>query len=471
MKKAYRTYKEASLDEARELLFGDNQQKAEIYREAGGYRLAVSVFIPHEKGFMRHVIFPDTISEMCKNPEEGQRVFEHISELKDEGNLYFRVGRLEDPIYYGNLVPTDRADIDYNEIKFPFFRKNETLRDGMTIDDYVSRSTGFMNMLHDKVAKGAEDSLKRKDSGQSYYMYIKTVNAIVYKLEKNPDGSLPDLPTPVCAPSSKVDVDRVKETFDIEPEDGQYTKGFRFTPVIGVGNGLGSVGTMKALIAGHVTEESAKRNGTVLFSTPYVFNLRSSSGEIRHDVVIDPVQALDLVSVATPLPTTSQTMVSKGVIKGSIVEYDRVSSPALMDDTYLYEEDEIEHLFANSSDGSEEDPPSKMSVSRMFRNPIFDAASTCRKPKDIFEHERVANGRIRNVYIAQEDLYPIDHSGRTGRQSSMYEPPTGFSERDHNHYISMVTKYGYLKRQQDFGQGQEQDIEPEPVFDADDIMF
>ena len=129
MKKAYSTYKRADIDEARNLLNSDNEKKAVIYKDGGDFKLAISVFTEEERGAMRHVIFPDTLSEMCEDNEEGKRLFEQIRTLKDEGNLYYRLGSLENPARYtmiaGPVTEEMATEPDFILAKLPLFRENE----------------------------------------------------------------------------------------------------------------------------------------------------------------------------------------------------------------------------------------------------------------------------------------------------------------------------------------------------------
>jgi len=432
MKKAYGTYKKADVDEAKDLLASDDKKKVVVYKDGDKFRMAVSVFTKEEKGFMRHVILPETLSEICKNPQEGEKLFHKFCEMKLNGDMCYRIGSLENPTYYCTLLPTDNPDVSRGAIglKFPFFRTNEKYPNGLDINDYVNKSFGYMSMLHNDVAHGALDNIRHLHGGRDAIIVD-----IVHKLEKNPDGSLPDLATPVIAPSSPVKIDFIEREFGIRPENGQYTKGLRFTPVYGMGDVCNrrSMYAMKSLLAGHHEESQAKRYGAILFSTPYIFNLRNSDGKVRHDVIIDPIQAADIVYASSALPIEDSNVVSRGVCRGSLVEYDRLPSPPLSDDTYLYKESEIIDLYANTSSESD-----NLSVSRVFRNPILDKESKCYGLSDISGNERVPKGRIRNVYVPTADLVDL-------AQGRGYSKSDSFSEANHNHYISMVTKYGYLK--------------------------
>ena len=482
MKKAYGTYKIADVDEARTLLKGDDKCKAVLYKEGDDFRIAMSVFTDEGKGFMRHVILPDTLSEICEDPKEGQELFNKICSLKAEGNLYYRIGSLERPAYYSQLVSPESevgelATDSYFyrnrsfETKFPFFRENESYPEGMDINDYVSRSSGFMGFLHEAVVQKAEKHLAYigvGDQSVSRYGYRRDSlpSPILYKLEKNADGTLPDLSMPVRAPASQVEIDRIEAACGIKPENGQYNQGFRFSPVLFFGMNDRKNGQMKSLLAGHITEQQARKyEDFVLFSTPYLFNLRSSSGEVRHDIVIDPIRAANLIEASSIIPTATPNLVAKGVFRGCVVDYKREPSPPLKDDTYLYKADEIDCLYTNASGDSK-----GLSVSRMFRDPMLDTNANHYATRDIEGHERVAKGFVRDIYIPPVELTSDNH-----RSQSDFIPPQHFSESTHNHYVSMVTKYGYLKR----GNGSKQSEGPNVIFEGevtaeavnDDIMF
>lgn len=482
MKKAYGTYKIADVDEAKTLLKGDGKCKAVLYKDGDDFRIAMSVFTDEGKGFMRHVILPDTLSEICEDPKEGQELFDKICSLKAEGNLYYRIGSLEHPAYYSQLVSPesevgDLVDDSYFrhnrsvETKFPFFRENESYPEGMDINDYVSRSSGFMEFLHESIVQKAEKHLSYigvDDQSVSHYGRLRSsvLSPILYKLEKNGDGTLPDLSMPVRAPASQAEIDRVEAACGVRPENGQYNQGFRFSPVLFFGMNDRKNGQMKSLLAGHITETQARKyEDFVLFSTPYLFNLRSSSGEARHDIVIDPIRAANIIEASSIIPTATPNLVAKGVFRGCVVDYKREPSPPLKDDTYLYRADEIDCLYSNASGDSK-----GLSVSRMFRDPMLDTNANHYAIRDIEGHERVAKGFARDIYIP-----PAELTSDSYRFQSDFTPPRHFSESTHNHYISMVTKYGYLKRGGGSKQSEGLDgpSEGEVIAEAvnDEIMF
>ena len=471
MKKAYRTYKKADISEARELLASNNPQKAVIYKDGDHFRLAISVFTNEERGMMRHVIFPETLSEMCQDPKEGQDLFNKICELKKEHNLYYRIGSLENPVYYGRLLPVD-SDRTYPSVKgskFPFFRENETFAEGADINDYIGRSVGFMQTLYGNMGRNAVQYLSHSIKGSTHDMgYSLSPIRILYRLEKNLDGTLPDLSTPVPAPSSQHEADRIESIFGLTPEDGMYTKGFRFTPIFDTS--LLNRPTMKALLAGHISEKQAEYRGAVLFSTPYVFNLRSSSGEVRHDIVLDPVQAASLMDASLILPDNSSNTVAKGVFRSCVADYKRLPSPPLKDDVYLFGDRDIDGLYGGPLESESEN---NVSVSRVFRHPVFNQDSDVLSLSDISKHERVDKGCIRSIYIPHVDL-ANDAADSPSFGGLSFSPPPGgsFVESNHNHYVSMVVKYGYLKRDQASQEKGEDEAAAEANhFDLDGVPF
>ena len=114
MKKAFKAYQVADANEARNLLAGDGVKKAVIYREGPDYKLAFSVFTKENKGLMRHVISPDTVSELCMDDKYGEQLFRQICQMKKDGNLFYRAGSLENPMYYGRLGPNNTNEDCYN---------------------------------------------------------------------------------------------------------------------------------------------------------------------------------------------------------------------------------------------------------------------------------------------------------------------------------------------------------------------
>lgn len=432
MKKAYRTYKRADIDEARNLLNSDNEKKAVIYKDGEDFKLAISVFVEGEKGVMRHVIFPDTLSEMCENNEESKRLFEQIRTLKNEGNLYYRLGSLENPARYtmiaGPVTEEMATEPDFILAKLPLFRENENFTGGMDIEYYVNRSKGMMEKLDEtistKVLSQERDRLNinwRRRANDTSRM------SILYRLEKNADGTFPELAAPAPAPSSETEVQRISDLLGIEPENGEYTKGLKFTPIMGMDQLPQR--ELKALLAGNRSESFAKVNGVRLFSSPYVFNIRKSNGEVRHDIIIDPVKATDIIASSKMLEIPSGTLVANGVFCGSLVEYSRDKQPPLEDDVYLFSEGETEALYTN-----------QIGVSRVFRDPYYDNNAKLLTFDDIAEKEAAGTGSIRSVYVPSFDFAQKD----TG-----YNPFTethNFSKSAHNHYVTMMTKYGYLKK-------------------------
>ena len=211
-----------------------------------------------------------------------------------------------------------------------------------------------------------------------------------------------------------------------------YTKGFRFTPIFDTS--LLNRPTMKALLAGHISEKQAEYRGAVLFSTPYVFNLRSSSGEVRHDIVLDPVQAASLMDASLILPDNSSNTVAKGVFRSCVADYKRLPSPPLKDDVYLFGDRDIDGLYGGPLESESEN---NVSVSRVFRHPVFNQDSDVLSLSDISKHERVDKGCIRSIYIPHVDL-ANDAADSPSFGGLSFSPPPGgsFVESNHNHYVS-----------------------------------
>lgn len=449
MKKAFKAYQVADAKEARNLLAGNGVKKAVIYREGPDYKLAFSVFTKENKGLMRHVISPDTVSELCADDKYGEHLFRQICQMKKDGDLFYRAGSLENPMYYGRLGPNNTVEDCYNT---PLFR-DEKYPAGMDLNRYVGRSQGLMHRLEDGVCrtfnKNFNSQYHKYSIGSRYSDYgMGTKDSakmnILYTFDRNADGSLPDLSKPVQAPISQYEIDRVADVFGIEPVDGVYTKGVSFTPIIALDRL--PTGTLSRFLGGHISKNEAEnRDGAVFLSSPYCFNLRSSSGEVRHDVVIDPVKAMAILDASNVLKTSSKQTIVKGVFPGAMAEYDRKPYPPLMDDTYLYTENEVDALYENEP-----------GVSSVFRDPCIDESSTLLSMKAISEKPAAPSGRIRSVYVPS-----IDVTGDPGH--------VPFSEKSHNHYASMLTKCGYLEKSGKIVNGKVTDALNSPNEDANEF--
>ena len=107
--------------------------------------------------------------------------------------MYYRIGSLENPVYYGRLLPVD-SDRTYPSVKgskFPFFRENETFAEGADINDYIGRSVGFMQTLYGNMGRNAVQYLSHSIKGSTHDMgYSLSPIRILYRLEKNLDGTL-----------------------------------------------------------------------------------------------------------------------------------------------------------------------------------------------------------------------------------------------------------------------------------------
>ena len=448
MKKAFKAYQVADAKEARNLLAGDGVKKAVIYREGPDYKLAFSVFTKENKGLMRHVISPDTVSELCMDDKYGEQLFRQICQMKKDGNLFYRAGSLENPMYYGRLGPNNTNEDCYNT---PLFR-DEKYPPGMDLNRYVGRSQGLMRKLEDGVCRDFNKSFNSQyhkhfvGSRYSDYgvgMKDSAKMNILYTFDRNADGSFPDLSKPIQAPISQYEVDRVADVFGIEPVDGVYTKGVSFTPIIALDRL--PTGLLSRFLGGHLSKSTVEDRGGLFLSSPYCFNLRSSSGEVRHDVVIDPVKAMSILDTSNVLKTSSKQTIVKGVFQGAMAEYDRKPYPPLMNDTYLYAENEVDALYEN-----------KPGVSSVFRDPCIDESSILLSMKAISEKPAAPSGRIRSVYVPSVDVI-----GDPGHIS--------FSEKSHNHYASMLTKCGYLEKSGKIVDGKVTDALNPSNEDADDF--
>lgn len=423
MKKAFRAYQLADTEKAKDLLAGDGLKKAVIYRDGPDYKLAFSVFTRENRGLMRHVISPETVSELCSDNQYGEQLFRQVCQMKKDGDLFYRAGSLENPLRYSRLGPNNTTKESYN---LPLFR-DEKYPVGMDLNKYVGRSQGLMRKLEDDVCRDFSRNFNSKNSaGPRYSGYSSgskfSVNMnILYTFDRNADGSLPELSKPIPAPISQYEVDKIADVFGIEPVDGVYTQGVSFTPVIALDRM--PTGILSRFLGGHISKNDAEmRGGAAFLSTPYCFNLRSSSGEVRHDIVIDPAKAMDILDTSNVLKASSKQTIVKGIFPGAMVEYDRKPYPPLMDNTYLFAEGEMDALYDNAS-----------GVSSVFRDPCVDDSSILLSIDSISDKPAAPSGRIRSIYVPDVDVV-----GEPGHIS--------FSEKSHNHYVSMLTKCGYLEK-------------------------
>ena len=416
MKNAYKTYKDTSTNEAKALLAGDGIKKAVIYQDGPDYKMAFSVFTQENKGLMRHFISSDTVSSLCEDITYGEQLFDQVRQMKQNGDLFYRIGSLENPVFYGRLGPNNVEDKSFG---FPLFRNNEKYRAGMDLNHYVNRSRGIIQSLSDSVCKKYSSEFRRAGK-DGWSVSSRSDLDILYTLDRNADGSFPDLAKPAPAPQSQYDIDRISDVFGIEPENGFYRKGVSFTPILACDRL--PAGNLSLFLGGRVSKDSAKRDGAVFLSSPYCFNLRNSTGDVKHDIVIDPMKAMTIVDVSLMLKPRSKQTIARGVFTGGLTEYERKPYPPLKDDTYLYSEADVEGLYSNAS-----------GVSSVFRDPCFDFSSNRLSMRDIEAKPSASKGMLRAIYVPDPHL-----------NSSSYRE--SFSDKAHNYYVSLLTKCGYLEK-------------------------
>lgn len=402
MEKAYRTYMKAEGARAEELLFGDWDKRAEIYKNDGKFEIELSVFEPKENGYVRHVIPSEELARISKQRSSFE-VMDKFLELKRDGKMYIRFGRVDDPISYFSVNGVKGSDGSYPPV--PFFRDNEDLKKYSDICDYISKTGRILENHY----KGLMSTLEHNSYPIGYGKEQRLLS-IYYTMSDTP---VP-LTTSKAVSYSEDEIKRVSDITGIDPENGQYNKGFSFVPIYALDSFSYEAGAL-----------FSSNEGPIRLSSPYVYNFRNSEGKVKHDVVLDPVSAADIIERSHILKSRSDGVFAEGVYRAYLVEYPRKNNPPLYDNVYLYSEDDIIGLYNNISGV----------VNRVFRSPVHDEGFTKLSLRDIQNNPRAKKGQIRSlaVFSDAENFKPY-----------FLEKPRAFNKKGHDIYVKDMIKSAYM---------------------------
>ena len=273
-----------------------------LHREGNEYKLHLDFFsVPRVKGvprmandagdrlFARYSVSQSQIENYCKaDPKRSEDVFRmlHDLSLSSGGNAYMHCGNGFDDA----VVFCLRNDNLFNNKFMP------DMSEGLRLTDYLHGIKGILR-FEDTVGSGAAMPYGFGSGINSYYHRV----AFLLDLEPVP------LSKPVPCPDDAASVRRITSLTGIEPDNGVYTSGLKFTPFLACD--MRNLNISKRFRNGSALQD-------VLCPNPYLVNAWSG-GSVRHDMVISPQKAADLMETGLCSSVTDPSS-GKALIQGVV---------------------------------------------------------------------------------------------------------------------------------------------------------
>ena len=212
--------------------------------------------------FARYVVSQEQIGAFCgRFPEKSQAVFDMLHDMwsSKSGPLTHPAGICDAS---GGLISRRRpGSVLFSEATKP------DLSNGFDIDSYAKSHTAV-------IADFVKDA--------NHMLVPPSYKKVAFMLDQSPSFLPHDVPCSLLPDR----VEKVASVTGIRPVDGMYKEGLRFTPFIACDDKVITKGIDKAKRPYHTSRTT--------FANPYIFNYRTSS-ETRHDIVLPPDKACDLL--------------------------------------------------------------------------------------------------------------------------------------------------------------------------------
>lgn len=269
-----------------------------FHKEGDEYKLHLDFFsVPRVKGvphtanddgcrlFARYSVSQRQIENYCKaDPKRSEDVFRLFHDLSVNGNAYMHRGNGFDDA----VVFCLREDNLFAEQFTP------DMSEGFRLTDYLHDIQGILR---------SEENTRLGDMTGPGSGIDRYYHRVAFLLDPEP---VP-LSEPVPCPRDDASIRRVTSLTGIAPDNGVYTSGLRFTPFL-------------ACDMRNLKVRERFENGAFvpycLCPNPYLVN-EWSGGSVKHDMVISPQKAADLMSTGLCDSVTDPSS-GKAVIQGVV---------------------------------------------------------------------------------------------------------------------------------------------------------
>ena len=259
--------------------------------------------------FVKYVVTEEQLQKFCRDEEHGKQAYQMLTLLKNNNNVVMRFGPEEKPCGFACIAAESPL---FSEVFAPKEYAN------FDVSKYVNR---FSSIL--------EDTDSRRSRGS-----IQPIR-VAYDLSKTP------LEVPVEVPTDKDDVERISRLTGVMPDElGFYREGFKFTAMVACDEfDITQVDNAARL------RHNRSRD---LVTNPYIYNYKSNDS-IRHDIIISPVEAADLIEFSRS-KLNEQTGVRTGVLNTVVTICPKRSAGSVKyNGAELFKADDIHVLYNRNS--------------------------------------------------------------------------------------------------------------------------